>query len=269
MGRLIRCGLLLCAFWVMVLLCACGEADDIIVITRERGSGTRAAFEAAVGDISERAVVTNSNAVILLSVSGSSRAIAYIPSSAFVQAGGEAAFCGIKVIPVRADFDAEFELRRELFAVIRTESRSEVFELIEFACSWECCDLAAALGYGHYTQSGNVDIFEKRISVGGSSSIVPFFEAVCDEWNLRGGCAVVHQSDSSSGLQALEAGILDIALCSRQLTESETEKGFIAIPVLYDELIIIASRDFAADELSFDALRGIFSGELSFDEGVA
>lgn len=249
-------------------LCACEKRGEILIITREHGSGTRAAFESLVGEISEKAVVTNSTAVVLLSVEGSERAISYIPRSAFIQAGGIQRFTKIKIIGIKPDNGVQPTMMRSLYAVTKENASEAALAFLDFAASCECAEFAEELGYEHITIQGRYEVFPQRVVIGGSSSMVPFFEIVCEEWNSAGGNAVLQQSDSSSGIQALEGGLVDIALCSRSLTEIEQEKRFIAKEVLRDEIIIIANKAFFCEEMSLDDLRWIFKGEFSLGEGL-
>ena len=56
-------------------------------------------------------------------------------------------------------------------------------------------------------------------------------------------------------------GICDIGMASRELKESEIEKGLVSQVIATDGIAVIVNLDNPTEELSSDAVRAIYMGE--------
>jgi phosphate transport system substrate-binding protein len=74
---------------------------------------------------------------------------------------------------------------------------------------------------------------------------------------------------SGSGLKALNEGLCQIAMSSRDIKSSEVEEGkakgvnAVRIPIAVDALLPVAHKDNAVKNLSIDQLRDIYAGKIS------
>ena len=71
----------------------------------------------------------------------------------------------------------------------------------------------------------------------------------------------VQQTDSTSGMNAAIDGICDIGMASRELKESEVEKGLVSQVIATDGIAVIVNLENPTEELSSDAVRAIYMGE--------
>jgi phosphate transport system substrate-binding protein len=111
---------------------------------------------------------------------------------------------------------------------------------------------------------------KNAITLAGSTSIEPFAERLAElylaklkaagpkrgaasglEVNVQGG-------GSSAGIQAVQNGICDIGMSSRQLTEAE--KGLNEIPIAVDGIAIIVNRANPVQGLAIEQARDVFAG---------
>lgn len=101
------------------------------------------------------------------------------------------------------------------------------------------------------------------LSVVGSTSVQPFAEALAEEFMashpkekifIQGG-------GSTAGIQAVLSGATQVGMSSRKLQESE--KGLIAIPIIYDAIAVIVHPTNPLDNLSFDQVGKIYAGEIT------
>ncbi|MEG0370014.1 MAG: substrate-binding domain-containing protein, partial [Hungatella sp.] len=52
-------------------------------------------------------------------------------------------------------------------------------------------------------------------------------------------------------------------MASRELKDSETEKGLQATVIAMDGIAVIVNKDSAIEELSSEAVKGIYTGEIT------
>lgn len=67
---------------------------------------------------------------------------------------------------------------------------------------------------------------------------------------------------SSAGIEALQAGSVDIGNASRELKDSETEAGVVSNVVAIDGIAIVVNPTAVVTELTKEQLTGIYTGEI-------
>ena len=70
----------------------------------------------------------------------------------------------------------------------------------------------------------------------------------------------VQQSDSTTGMTSAIEGVCDIGMASRDLKDSEIEKGLTGT---MDGIAVIVNNDSPVEELSSDSVKGIYTGEIT------
>jgi len=103
--------------------------------------------------------------------------------------------------------------------------------------------------------------------IAGSTSVQPYAEILAESYALsHGGAEVdVQGGGSSAGISAVEAGIADIAMSSRAL--SEKEGALFAEEIARDGLAVIVHPSNPIDGLTMAQLRRIYSqGTVGWDE---
>ena len=260
------------------------KADsDIAVISREDGSGTRGAFVELFGveqknDAGEKidytidtAAITQSTGVMKTSVSQNEYAIGYISLGALddtVKAlnidGAEATVENIK--------NGSYKISRP-FNIVTTANLSPLAQdFIDFIMSADgqaviegekYIPVSDAPAYSGTKQSGT-------ITVAGSSSVTPVMEKLKEAYVAVNPDVTVeiNQSDSTTGVNSTVDGICDIGMASRELKDSETEKGALGTVIAMDGITVIVSNDNPANELTADEVKDIYTGNITTWESL-
>lgn len=260
------------------------KADsDIAVISREDGSGTRGAFVELFGveqknDAGEKidytidtAAITQSTGVMKTSVSQNEYAIGYISLGALddtVKAlnidGAEATVENIK--------NGSYKISRP-FNIVTTANLSPLAQdFIDFIMSADgqaviegekYIPVSDAPAYSGTKQSGT-------ITVAGSSSVTPVMEKLKEAYVAVNPDVTVeiNQSDSTTGVNSAVDGICDIGMASRELKDSETEKGALGTVIAMDGITVIVSNDNPVAELTADEVKDIYTGNITTWESL-
>jgi phosphate transport system substrate-binding protein len=111
------------------------------------------------------------------------------------------------------------------------------------------------------------------ISIAGSTSVEPFAERLAELYiarnraaspKLPGAHAVevnVQGGGSSAGIRAVQNGICQIGMSSRELTPEE--KGLTEIPIALDGIVIIVNHENPLRDLTIEQARDIFAGRVT------
>lgn len=255
----------------------------ITVVSREDGSGTRGAFIELFGieqknDAGEKvdyttedAEITNSTSVMMTTIAGNTEAIGYISLGSLndtVKAvkidGAEASVDDIK--------NGSYKIARPFNIVIKDGLSDAAQDFINYIMSDEGQKVVEDNGYisqgsnGAYTAAG----LEGKIVVAGSSSVTPVMEKLKEAYivlnpnvNIE-----VQQNDSTTGVTSAIEGVCDIGMASRDLKDSETEKGVSSTVIAMDGIAVIVNNDSPVDELSSENVKAIFTGEVTDWEDV-
>lgn len=275
-------GLLFMALLSLVLP-GCSLADkntfnpdkEIIVVSREDGSGTRGAFVELFailikGDgirkdlTTKEAIISKQTDVMMQNISGSKYALGYISLGSLNEgvkalkiAGIEARAENIKngsypisrpfIIATKSDISS---LSRDFINFIMSAQGQEVIARNYIAIS---DDLAP---YKGIKASG-------KIVVAGSTSVSPVMEKLKEAYLLINPKVVIEiqQSDSSSGMLGVIDGNSDIAMISRDLTKNELEE-LQPIKIALDGIVLIVNKGNPISDLTKEQVRSIYTGEI-------
>lgn len=250
-------------------------AGEIGVLTREDGSGTRGAFIELFGieqknDAGEKvdcttetAAVTNSTSVMMTTVAGDPYSIGYISLGSLndtVKAisidGAEATVENIK--------SGSYKIARPFNIATKEGLSEEARDFIDFILSADGQAVIEENGYISVSEGaayqGKAD--SGKIVVAGSSSVSPVMEKLKEAYLEKnpGVSIEIQQSDSSTGMADAIDGTCDIGMASRELKDSETEKGLTATVIAMDGIAVIVNQDNPADGLSSEQVKEIFTG---------
>lgn len=258
-------------------LCSCHATDDITVITREDGSGTRAAFAELIGakqlypsgavsdSISEHAEVTHSTAVVLASVEQNEGAVGYISLCSYSDS--------VKALRVDGALPSAdtvksgaYKLARRLYLASLSEPDGVCADFLSFIMSRGGQEIAEKLGYvgcGYIAEYTPTDI-SGRMRISGSSSVAPLIERMAEEYRRLNPAVEleIQQSDSSSGISSVISGISDMCMISREPSAQERERGIIPYVVALDAITVIVNRSNRISSVSTEQLRAMYSGEI-------
>lgn len=270
---------------MLFVAAACGNKqgnDEIALLTREQGSGTRGAFielfgieqtnEAGekVDHTSETAEETNSTSVMITTVKGNPNAIGYISLGSL-----NSDVKALKIDGVEASAEnvknGTYKVVRP-FNIVTKDGLSEVAaDFVKFIMSEQGQKVLEDAGEvsqgneGTYTPSG----LTGKITVGGSSSVYPAMEKLQEAYvKLNSGVTIdVQQNDSTSGVTGAIDGLYDIGMASRELKDTETAKGVKGTVIAMDGIAVIVNNENSLDALTTDQVFKIFTGEItSFSE---
>ena len=275
-------------------LAACGSADsaassaapagdfdtdqDITVISREDGSGTRGAFIELTGveeknadgqkvdNTTEAAAIQSSTNGVMTAVANDETAIGYISLGSLndtvkaVTVGGVAA-------SAETVKDGSYVLARPFNIVTNGEATDPVaIDFIAYVLSKDGQALATDNGYigndgADFTSAQPAG----KITVGGSTSVSPLMEKLIEAYKTVNPNAELEllTSDSTTGVSGALDGTYTIGMASRELKDSEVESGAKATVLAKDGIAVIVSNDNPTDNLTVDQIKGIYTGELT------
>ena len=260
------------------------SSNDISIVSREDGSGTRGAFielfgiEEKQGDqkvdmTTEDAQITNNTSVMLTTVAKDDYAIGYVSLGSLddsVKAlkidGAEATEENIK--------DGSYKVSRPFNIATKGDPTNEVAkDFIDYILSKDGQQVISdngyisnddATDYAGTTPSG-------KCVVGGSSSVSPVMEKLIEAYKKVNPNAEIElqTSDSTTGMTSTIEGSYDIGMASRELKDSETSEGLKATVIATDGIAVIVNNNNPTDELSSDQVKEIYTGSYTTWDEVA
>ena len=264
---------------------AAGEFDyaqDITVVSREEGSGTRGAFIELLGVekkdesgnkidyTTEEAVITNSTNVMMTTVAGNEAAIGYSSMGSLngtVKAlkvdGAEATVENIK--------SGAYQVSRPFNIATRGEVSEAAQDFISYILSAEGQAVVSENGYipldGAPAYAGKQ--VSGKIVVAGSSSVTPVMEKLKEAYaSVNPNAEIeIQTSDSTTGMQSAIDGVCDIGMASRALKDSELEAGLTGTTIAMDGIAIIVNPNNPVDGMTVAQIEQIFTGEVTTWEG--
>lgn len=265
---------------VMVFgLASCGgggssEGEDITVISREEGSGTRDAFTELTGVLQDdvdktvdTAEISNSTSVVTQSVAGNPNAIGYISLGSL-----DDTVKAVKVDGVEATVDnvksGDYKLQRPFNIVTKGEVSELSQDFINYIMSAD--GQAVIEKEGYIMTDENAPAYEASgltgtITLAGSTSVSPVMEVLADEYkSLNSGVTIeIQQTGSGAGIQSTIEGVCDIGMASRALEDEEKSEGLESQTIALDGIAVIVNNDNAVEDLTTEQIMKIFTGEIT------
>lgn len=257
------------------------EADfdtskDIAVISREDGSGTRGAFVELFGveekdadgnkvdRTSDEADITNSTSVMMTSVAGNPYSIGYISLGSLNETvkavkidGAEATVENVK--------SGAYGISRPFNIATKAEVSEVAQDFIDFIMSSDgqkvveeagCIPQETSGAYAGSKPSG-------KIVVAGSSSVTPVMQKLKEAYLAVNPNAEIEiqESDSTTGMNSAIDGVCDIGMASRELKDTEIEKGLTPTVIATDGIAVIVNNENPIEDLTKDQVKSIYIGE--------
>ena len=256
---------------------AAAKNDGIVVISREDGSGTRGAFVELFGiekkdangkkvDLTtENAAITNSTAVMLTTVKGNKNAIGYISLGSLNDSVKALKIDGVEASATNVKSGA-YKIYRPFNVVTTGNTKLAAQDFINYIMSKEGQAVVAKHGYiGNEKADAYLGIdVEGKVVVAGSSSVTPIMEKLKEAYQKVNGKVKVEvqQSDSTTGIKATIKGLCDIGMASRNLKQSEVDKGLHNFKIANDGIAVIVNKENKIDNLSKANVADIFTGKV-------
>ncbi len=252
--------------------------EDIVVVSREDGSGTRGAFIELTGveqkDADGKKVdyttldaeIVNSTSVVLQTVAGNVAGIGYISLGSLNDT--------VKAVQIDgADANVEniksgaYKVARPFNIATQATVSEAAQAFIDFILSAEG---QAVIQENKYIASvDNAPAFAGstvagKVVVAGSSSVTPVMEKLKEAYMALNPNAEIEiqLSDSSTGVKMAIEGNCDIGMASRELKDSELSAGVTPTVIAIDGIAIIVNNDNPISGLSIEQVRQIYVGEL-------
>ena len=263
----------------MMMTSAFALAEEINVISREDGSGTRGAFIELFGIeqkneagekidyTTDECDITNSTSVMMTSVAGNECAIGYISLGSLndtvkaLEIDGAAA----TVENIKAGV---YNVARPFNIATLAGTSEAAQEFIHFIMSQEGQEIIENSGYIAAVENAPAFAGAKatgKVVVAGSSSVTPVMEKLKEAYEALNPNVEIElqQSDSSSGMTSTRDGVCDIGMASRALKESELEAGLVPMTIAMDGIAVIVSNDNEVTGLTTEQVRSIYMGETT------
>lgn len=259
-------------------------SNDITIVSREDGSGTRGAFVELLGieqkidgekvDMTtEEAQITNSTSVMMTTVAGDEYAIGYISLGSLDDSVKALSIDGVEATAEHVK-DGSYVVSRPFNIAVKEDLDNAVAEdFINFILSAEGQEIVADNGY--ITIDG-AEAFEGtnpegKAVVGGSSSVSPVMEKLIEAYAEVNPNAEIElqTSDSTTGMTATIEGSYDIGMASRELKEEEVDGGLVGTVIATDGIAVIVNNNSKVDGLTSEQVMEIYTGAVSaWDEVV-
>lgn len=264
---------------VLMMTSVFAVAEEINVISREDGSGTRGAFIELFGIEQKNEAgkkidyttddcdITNSTSVMMTTVAGNDCAIGYISLGsmndtvkALMIDGAQASVENIK--------QGTYNVARPFNIAVMADISDAAADFVAFIMSADGQAVIEENGYIAVVESAPQFEGSKesgKIVIAGSSSVTPVMEKLAEAYMAINSNAEIElqQSDSSSGMTSALDGVCDIGMASRALKDSEIEAGLIPMTIAMDGIAVIVSNDNPVDGLTREQVRDIYMGVIT------
>ncbi|MDD4296543.1 MAG: substrate-binding domain-containing protein, partial [Ruminiclostridium sp.] len=215
---------------------ASAKGNDIVVVSREDGSGTRGAFIELFGieeknaegkkvdHTTDEAILVNSTSIVMTTVAGNKDAIGYISLGSLNDT-----VKALKVDGVEATVENIKSSDYKVFRPFNIATKKDVSELtkdfISFILSSDGQKVVEASGYISATEEEPYSGTKPagKIVVAGSSSVTPVMEKLKEAYQKINTNAEIEiqMSDSTTGMNSAKDGTCDIGMASREMKDSE------------------------------------------------
>lgn len=279
------------ALILLLILAACGNgaentaskeangemdmSNDIHVITREDGSGTRGAFVEIfdvtddVGEdmITQTATVQNGTSAVMQGVAGDEYAIGYISLGSLNDSVKGVNIDG--AMPTTESISSgDYAVSRNFNIVYGEELSEETQDFHDFLFSSQAQNIAVEQGY--VAVKANADEYkaaniEGSISIVGSTSVEPLMAALAETYQkLNPNVTIdITAPGSGAGIAAAIDGSADIGMSSRELSDEELSEveGVDAIAV--DGIAVVVNKNNPISDLTLKQVQDIYLGEMT------
>lgn len=258
--------------------------EDITIVSREDGSGTRGAFVELFG-IEEKdesgekvdrtttdAQTTNNTSVMMTTVSGDMYAIGYISLGSLNNTVKAVKIDGVE--PTVDNVKNEtYKIARPFNIAYKEDALSDAAkDFINYIMSSEGQQIITDNGYisidGAQPYSGNNT--GGKIVIAGSSSVSPVMEKLAEAYKKINADAdiEIQTNDSTTGMTSAADGVCDIGMASRELKDNELESGLTPLVIAMDGIAVIVNNDNPASDISSDEIKYIYIGEIGNWESI-
>ncbi|MEG1584710.1 MAG: substrate-binding domain-containing protein [Anaerovorax sp.] len=252
-------------------------ANDISVISREDGSGTRGAFielfgieeKDAAGNKTDRttkdATIAPKTNVMLTNVAGDAYAMGYVSLGSLNDQIKALKIDGVEATAENVK-NGTYKIARPFNIATKGEPTGLAKDFIDFIMSADgqtvVTDSYIAIDDKAAPYAG--DKPKGKIVIAGSSSVTPIMEKLAEAYKAMNGNAEieVQMTDSTAGMQATMDGTCDIGMASRELKDSETS-SLTSMAIALDGIGVIVNKENIMTDMTSAQVKAIFTGETT------
>lgn len=254
-----------------------GLGEEITVVSREDGSGTRGAFielfgvevkgdDGSKSDMTVKtAVIANKTGVMLTNIAGDPNAIGYVSLGSLNDSVKALAIDGVEATAENVQ-NGTYPIARPFIIATKGAASGLAKDFIDFILSAEGQQVVTD-GYIPIDQQATAYAGEKpegKIAVAGSSSVTPIMEKLKEAYVAINPKAEIEiqMTDSTAGMTAAMEGTCDIGMASRDLKESELQE-LTGIPIALDGIAVIVNSKNPVGKMTSAQVKSIFTGETT------
>ena len=259
------------------------SSNDITIVSREDGSGTRGAFVELFGIQQEvdgekvdmttvDAQVTNNTSVMLTTVAGDEYAIGYVSLGSLDESVKALKIDGAEATEENIE-NGSYKVSRPFNIAVKEGLSEAGQDFMNYILSKEG---QAVVADNNYIPLDNAEAYSSngasgKVVIAGSSSVSPVMEKLKEAYaDANSGVEIeIQTSDSTTGMQNAIDGVCDIGMASRELKDSELEAGLTPTVIALDGIAVIVNNNNPTDEMTSDQVKSIFTGDaLAWDEAL-
>ncbi|NLO86641.1 MAG: solute-binding protein [Clostridiales bacterium] len=282
MKKIVGILLMVSMLFGMVAMAEYDYAQEITVVSREDGSGTRGAFIELLGVekkdadgvkvdyTTEEAVITNNTNVMMTTVAGNEAAIGYSSMGSLNETVKAVEVNGVEATVANIQAGT-YEVARPFNIATMGDVSEAAADFITYILSTEGQAVVSDNGYipMEAAQAYAGQQVAGKVVVAGSSSVTPVMEKLKEAYGAVNPNAEIEiqQSDSTTGMKSALDGICDIGMASRALKDSEIEAGLMGQVIAMDGIAIIVSPSNPVETMTVEEIEQIFTGAVTTWEG--
>lgn len=252
--------------------------NDIAVISREDGSGTRGAFIELFGveqknEAGEKidyttveATITNNTSVMMTTVANDEYAIGYISLGSLNDTVKALKIDGVEASVENIE-NGTYTVNRPFNLAVKEELTDAAADFMNYILSAEGQAIVNDNGYimidnaaAAYESNGA----EGKVVVAGSSSVTPVMEKLKEAYAAVNANVTIeiNTSDSSTGVSSAIEGTCDIGMASRALKDTETAEGVKEVTIAKDGIAVIVNNNNPVEDLGAETVKNIYVGDI-------
>ena len=252
--------------------------NDIAVISREDGSGTRGAFVELFGveqknDAGEKvdyttveATVTNNTSVMMTTVANDEYAIGYISLGSLNDTVKAVKIDGVDA-SVENIKNGTYTVNRPFNLAVQGELSEAAQDFLNYIMSAEGQAVIEEEGYIKIDEAAvsfESNGAEGKVVVAGSSSVTPVMEKLKEAYVTANTNVTIeiNTNDSSTGVSSAIEGTCDIGMASRALKDTETAEGVNEVTIAKDGIAVIVNNNNPVEDLETETVKNIYVGDI-------
>ena len=252
--------------------------NDIAVISREDGSGTRGAFVELFGveqknDAGEKvdyttveATITNNTSVMMTTVANDEYAIGYISLGSLNDTVKAVKIDGVDA-SVENIKNGTYTVNRPFNLAVQGELSEAAQDFLNYIMSAEGQAVIEEEGYIKIDEAAvsfESNGAEGKVVVAGSSSVTPVMEKLKEAYAAINTNVTIeiNTNDSSTGVSSAIEGTCDIGMASRALKDTETAEGVNEVTIAKDGIAVIVNNNNPVEDLTTETVKNIYVGDI-------